>query len=90
MHGLPTTIECKPPKELSSVAVDVKKIGEINKFYQQAMLKLDKLQGLETKLEEVRKKKEDAGQKIKELNKQIEEGPYSEVEMKKDTLKSRL
>jgi len=73
MQGLSTTIECNPPKELSSVAVDVKKIREINKFYQQAMLKLDKLQGIETKLEEVKKKKEDAGQKIKELDKQIEE-----------------
>jgi len=79
IQGLPTSIECKPPKDLAST-IDMKKAGELNRklieqarLYQQAMPKIEKLHGLETKLEEVKKKKEDAGQKIKELDKQIEE-----------------
>jgi len=79
IQGLPTSIECKPSKDLASI-MNMKKAGELNRkltkqarLYQQAMPKIEKLQGLETKLEEVKKKKEDAGQKIKELDKQIEE-----------------
>jgi hypothetical protein len=35
MQGLPTAIECKPPKELSSIAVDLRKLEELNQKYTQ-------------------------------------------------------
>ncbi|GER92394.1 hypothetical protein A45J_0109 [hot springs metagenome] len=80
MQGYPTAIECNPPKELSSIKVDLKKLRELNQkyaeistLYREVMPKIEKLQDIETRLDEVKKKKEDTGQKIKELEKQIEE-----------------
>jgi len=79
MQGFPTEIECKPPKDLSSMA-DVKKIGELNQkytkmatLYQEIMPKIEKLQDLETELDEVKKKKEEAEQTIKEIDQRIED-----------------
>jgi len=79
MQGYPTAIECKPPKDISTTA-DVKKIGELNQkytkmatVYKEIMPKIEQLQEIEIKLEEGKKKREDAEQKILELDKQIEE-----------------
>lgn len=79
MQRYPTAIECKPPKEISTTA-DVKKMGELNQkytkmamVYREIMPKIEQLQEIEIKLEEGRKKREDAEQKMLELDKQIEE-----------------
>ena len=75
----PTTeIECKPPKDLSSTAMDMKRLGELNQkytkmatIYQEIMPKIDNLQEIEVKLDEVKTKKEETEQRIKDLDKQI-------------------
>lgn len=79
MQGYTTAIECKPPKDISTTA-DAKKIGELNQkytkmatLYKEIMPKIDNLQEIEVKLGEVKKKKDDAEQKILELDKRIEE-----------------
>lgn len=73
-------IECKPPKDVSSIVeADMKRAGAVNEkyarmvtLYKEITPKIEKLQTLETQLGELRKTKEDAGEKIKELDKQIE------------------
>ncbi len=79
MQGLPTSIKCSPPKELTS-KVDLneakkenRKLTELSRLYQEAVIKIEKLSDLQIKLNEVKVKKEDVEQKIKELDKQIEE-----------------
>lgn len=79
LQGVPTAVECKPPKDLSMTA-DIRKAGELNQkytqmatLYKEIMPKIDKLQEIENKLDEVKKKREEAVQKIMELDKQIEE-----------------
>ncbi|NWF92957.1 MAG: hypothetical protein HXY46_08570 [Syntrophaceae bacterium] len=79
MQGLPTSIECKPPKELAST-MDMKRAAELNrryteesKLYRQVVPKIEKFSEIETKLEEVKVKKEEASKKIEEVDKQIEE-----------------
>jgi DNA repair exonuclease SbcCD ATPase subunit len=73
-----TAIECKPPKELST-AMDVKQLGVLNQkytkiaiLYKEIMPKINQLQNIEARLGEATKTKEDAMEKIKELDKQIE------------------
>lgn len=75
MQGFPTEIECKPPKNMST-AMDMKRLGELNQkytkmatLYKEIMPKIDKLQEIEIKLDEGKKKREDAEQKILELDK---------------------
>lgn len=79
MHGYPTAIECKPPKDLSSTAMDIKKAEELSRKYtematlsSEIMPKIEKLHDLVIKLDEAKCKKEEAEQKIKEIDEQIE------------------
>jgi len=80
MQGYSTQIECKPPKDLSSTTMDIKKAEELNRkytematLYREIMPKIEKLHDLATKLDEIKNKKEEAEQKIKEIDEQMEE-----------------
>jgi|GEM_PF-585705 len=90
MQGLPTAVECQPPKELSSMTADMKKIGDLNqkytqmsRIYQEVMPKIENLQDIEIKLNEVKRTREDAEKKIKEIDQQI-----GEIKTRKETADS--
>ncbi len=79
IQGLPTAIECKPPKELIT-GVDLKKASKLNKRYTEASkiiqdvtLKVKKLQDVTEKLEDAKEKKQESEEKIKEIDQNIEE-----------------
>jgi hypothetical protein len=79
MQGQPTAVECKPPEDLTT-GTDLKKAGDLNQRYtriatlfKEITPKIEKLQELEIKLEGVVKTKQESEQKVKELDRQIEE-----------------
>jgi len=79
LQGLPTAIECKPPKDLTS-SVNTKNALELNKkytqmarLYNEVMPKIENLSKVRAKLDEVVKKKEESKKKMAEVEKQIEE-----------------
>lgn len=74
-----TAIECNPPKDIST-PMDLKRLGALNQkytkiatLYKEIMPKVDQLQIIEGKLNEITAAKEAAGEKIKDLDKRIEE-----------------
>lgn len=73
-----TAIECKPPKDITT-PMDVKKLGALNEkyrkmatLYKEILPRIDQLENIEAKLNEITEAKEAAGEKIKDLDKQIE------------------
>ena len=79
IQGLPTSIECKPPKELVS-SITTKNAKELNKkytrmatIYRDITPKVEKLSNIQISLDELVKKKEESKQKIEKLDRQIEE-----------------
>jgi len=79
IQGLPTSIECKPPKELVS-SITTKNAKELNKkytrmatLYRDITPKVEKLSDIQIRLDELVKKKEESRQKIEKLDRQIEE-----------------
>ncbi|MEJ5173559.1 MAG: hypothetical protein WHT47_07580 [Hydrogenothermaceae bacterium] len=82
----PRAIDYKPPKELLE-AMDSKKAEEINRkltemsrFYKLSMPKIEMLQVIYTKLEEVKTKKEESKKKLEEVENQLKE-----IEAKRQT-----
>lgn len=77
--GSPRVIDYRPPKEILE-AMDAQKTAELNRklaqysrFFREVLPKLDALQGLLAKIEEVNVKKEEAQGKIKGLEDQIKD-----------------
>lgn len=73
-----TEIECKPPKEISTT-MDMKRLEALNQkytkiatLYKEIMTNVDQFQNIDAKLNEITAAKEAAGEKIKNLDKQIE------------------
>lgn len=79
IQGQPTSIECKPPKEIASsintrnALESKKKYTQMANLYNEVTPKIEKLSEVQVKLDEVVKKKEESKKKIEEVEKQVED-----------------
>jgi len=96
LQGMPTAIECKPPKDLTS-SINTKNALELNRKYSQmarlydkVMPKIENLSGVMVKLDEVVKKKEESRKKIEDLERQIEEHKAKALTMDEPEKKAEI